>query len=446
MAARTSLNTAGFTPAPGGAQDPDHIYLNLSIINNDATDGTDPNIVFTETRQNPIIQNPMAYNFSIVRFDMNGGNKCLPLFIPRIALGQTDPNKTVYQITLTVAYNYVNPTGPFTASGTLTSSPASGTLIWTPEVLDTAIAPIPAPPITSQDTSSRYYWCSTYSHWLNVVNAAFQSAWNDLNAQFLALPANTTGTSLTTKPPFMTYNPTDNLFTLYADRYGFGDNGSATANRTSAGTPTDENFSLFFNSNMYGLFTNFKNTRVNLSNGRTYQIMIQNIQWQNILQVNSPPAPLASAASYWVLVQDFESNSSLWSPVESIVFTTSLMPLVFEQSSEPVVFGASNVGAPSGVQGNFTPIITDTSLALTAAHDWLSFFQYAPTAEYRLSNFMRSSAPLQQVQVAVFWKNRLDGQLYPLQLYNGGSVSIKMLFRRRGVVSYPHIAQLGYDV
>ena len=440
MAARTSLNTAGFTPAAGGAQDPDHLYLNLSIINSDVSnDGTDPAIVFTETRQNTIIQNPMEYNFSIVRFDMNGPGKDLPIFIPRIQTGQSDVNKTVYQITLSVNYNY-NISAGFVGSGTLTSSPASGTIIWTPEVLDPLLAPTPAPPTTQQDVSTRYYWCTTYSHWLQIVNAAYQSALANLNAQFFAI----SGLNLITQTPFMTYNPTDNLFTLYADRNGFGDNGGVTTNRTSAGTTKDENFSLFFDTNMYGLFSNFKNLNFNLSAGRAYQIIIFNTLYQNILNVNAPPAP--TAGSYWVIVQDYESTSSLWCPVDSIVFTTSLMPMVFEQASEPVVFGQSNIGSSTGVQGNFTPIITDTSLTMESAASYRAFFQYAPTAEYRLSNFVRSSAPLQQIQVSVFWKNRLNGQLYPLQMYNSSSVSIKCLFRRRGVVSYPHLAQMGYDV
>ena len=433
----------GFTPAPGGAQDPDHLYYNMTIINSDITDGTDPNVVFTETRESPLLQNPMEYNFSIVRFDMNGPNKDLPLFMPRIEVGQSNPNLTVYQITLRVAYSYVWGGTPYT--GTLTSTPASGKIIWTPEITDPVLAPVPPPPTTVQDVQSRYYWATTYSHWLQCVNDAYQSAWNNLNTQFLAVVGNP-GVSLTTKPPFMTYNPTDNLFTIYADRYGFGDNGTASANRTSAGTTADENFSLFFNTNLNGLFTNFKNLFVNQPNGLAYQIMIQNIKWQNILQVNSPPAPLSQAASYWILNQDYESTSSLWSPVDSIVFTTSLIPLVFEQSAEPVVFGASNTGSVSGVQANFTPIITDTSLALTSASGYREFFQYAPTAEYRLSNFVRSSSPLQQVQVSVFWKNRLNGQLYPLQMYNSSSVSIKMLFRRRGIYTYPHLATAGYRV
>lgn len=444
MAARllSSTESAGFTPVPGGSQDPDHLYYNMTIINNDTTDGLDPNVVFTETRDAPLLQNPMEYNYSIVRFDMNGPNKDLPLFIPRIQTGQANPNLTVYQVTLKVVVNYSAPPNPVALSQTFTSSPASGRLIWTPEFLDPAIAPTPSAPTTEQDVSTRYYWCTSYSHWLDIVDAAFQSALADINAQVAAATGGAI-TALQTVAPFMTYNPSDNLFTLYTDRYGFGDNGGATNNR-SAPASTDENFSMFFNSNLYGLFSNFQSLQVSQPNGQTYQILAQNIAYQNILNVNSPPAPVPR--SYWINVQDYESTSSLWSPVDSIVFTTSLMPLVFEQAAEPVVFGSSNTGSIGSVGANFTPIITDTSLALSNAQGYREFFQYAPTAEYRLANFVRSSAPLQQIQVSVFWKNRLNGQLYPLQMFNASSVSIKMLFRRRGVVSYPHMAQYGYNV
>jgi len=32
----------------------------------------------------------------------------------------------------------------------------------------------------------------------------------------------------------------------------------------------------------------------------------------------------------------------------------------------------------------------------------------------------------------VWWKNRLDGKLYPVQMFNLSSVSIKIMFRKRG--------------
>jgi hypothetical protein len=40
------------------------------------------------------------------------------------------------------------------------------------------------------------------------------------------------------------------------------------------------------------------------------------------------------------------------------------------------------------------------------------------------------------VDVAVWWKNRLDGQLYPLQMFNLSSVSMKLMFRKKGWNNY----------
>jgi hypothetical protein len=75
------------TPNPDG--DADIVYLNLDIINNTTLDPQaaaeqDPQIRFNETRDAPIVKDASKYQFSIVRFVMNGANKDLPLFIPTI--------------------------------------------------------------------------------------------------------------------------------------------------------------------------------------------------------------------------------------------------------------------------------------------------------------------------------------------------------------------------
>ena len=87
---------------------PDIIYYNGDIINNQTdtpTQGTrtitDPQIRFSETRDTALIKDASLYNFSIVRFTMNGAGKDLPLMMPQI---QTNPfinaaldvNMTVY--------------------------------------------------------------------------------------------------------------------------------------------------------------------------------------------------------------------------------------------------------------------------------------------------------------------------------------------------------------
>ena len=416
--------------------DPEYVYFNATIINNRsevAQDETDPAVRFQETRQQPIIKNAAKYNYSIVRANLNGPGKDLPIFMPTIREGPIDNptqnvNLTIYSITIELVFNYVIGGNPYSFTASSTQP-----LIYVPETQDVAQAPVPVPSttVTGQDVNTRYYWVYTYSHWLECVDAAYTAAIADIQSQFAANytapagwnlpgPAPTIGTTA----PKMTYNPNDNLFSLYADRYGFG--GTAA---TSYGTNSQEQARLWFNSNMFGLFSNFNNLYVNLPGERTNEIIIGPILYQNILTLASPPAP--AAISYWVMVQDYPSTSSLWCPIESIVFTSTMLPLVFEQTGNPVRFGSSVTGQSGNIEAAFTPIVTDISLTNESASDYRQFIQYIPSAEYRMASFQRSKFEVYNIDIQIFWKNRLDGNLYPLTMFNGSSVSIKSMFRRK---------------
>jgi hypothetical protein len=144
--------------------------------------------------------------------------------------------------------------------------------------------------------------------------------------------------------------------------------------------------------------------------------------------------------------QDYESTSTLWSPIESIVFTSALLPLVFEQIGDPIRFGSGNDNASNSGRPAFSPIITDVALTNENANAYRTFILYSPTAEYRLASFQRSKQSINSVDIQCYWKNRLDGQLYPIQMFNGTSVSLKVMFRRRGVNSYPHPASKGVEL
>ena len=82
---------------------PSHVYADLDVINNDlASDISAPALRFEETRTSPYIEGDSAdYLCSIIRFSIQTGSS-LPVFIPRIELGQEDVNKTVYAITLEI--------------------------------------------------------------------------------------------------------------------------------------------------------------------------------------------------------------------------------------------------------------------------------------------------------------------------------------------------------
>jgi len=364
--------------------------------------------------------------------------------------------------------------------------------IFQSETLDSDIAPIPSKQTIStgkQDVSTRYYWVYSYGSWLRLVNLSFAQSMtylqNMLN-QLWTLPTTATlygqqglgfssipilanyalPMTIGTSAPFFGYNPANNLFTLYADSYGFGwTEGSATAlptrasyqasqtsiSTSNANTPSlsigVEQCRLYFNQNLNGLFNNFKNTygEATWGNAGNYQnfneIFIGSYLSQNILTIpvqvqpvppnQRTPSP-AIQKSYWVMAQDSESTSTLWCPVASIVFTSGFLPIVNESTGQPIVFGTGNVSSQNTVQSAFQPIITDVALANQSASDYRGFINYTPTAEYRITGFQRGRNEVRQIDIQVWWKNRLDGQLYPLQMYNLSSVSIKIMFRKRG--------------
>ena len=399
----------------------------------------------------------------------------------------------------------VNPAGgaPW-AYGITAVAPATNPNVW--EVLDNQQG-------RPQDLSSRYYWVYTYCWWLQLVNntiidpntitaavggtaaapvgpaALGSSVYQDLYNQFalawaargLVAPADPfpfpTLDSFVAFvcPPKIVRDNNSNLFTIKGDSTAFGQRLlTFTPQAYSAGPPavdgqqTPPVMRLFFNSNMYGLFTNFCNAYWNTTDptigpfaglntwttstlngvnnptpvGYTNEILFPNKAYQNIEDYRLPPfsgvaplgyVPVLLQKPYWLNEQDYPSDDSLWSPISSIVFTSTLLPTRSEQTGPPVILGDSNIGFSSATaQSAFQPIITDISLPMEGgASSYRQFLYYNPTAEYRLTDFGTSHQDIRNIDVQVYWKNRLDNNLYPVYMFNQSSVSIKIMFRHK---------------
>ena len=91
----------------------------------------------------------------------------LPGFIPSIVLNQDNPNLNMCTVTLTYQ-----------------GARATRNIVYSPE---DRTAPLPMPPMTAQDISSTYYYVFNYSHFVEMVNAALKTAFNDLRT--LVTPA-----------------------------------------------------------------------------------------------------------------------------------------------------------------------------------------------------------------------------------------------------------------
>jgi hypothetical protein len=259
------------------------------------------------------------------------------------------------------------------------------------------------------------------------MNNTFKLAFSNLQTQFnVFYTANggTSGNTFATSAPFIKYDPDSEKFSIYYDTQGNWVDGVAPT------TTNYEQFTLYFNQNLEGLFGGaFPNNDVgDVPTGQPFELLVRNNLGTNIY---TPPTSSGVTGDYWVMTQEYPSTSNLWSPVDAIVFSSALMPVIPEAVGDPIFLGDSNNTGQLSNSSNFQPIITDIALDLINAADYRQFISYLPTAEYRMSAMTTSKTSLNNIDVSVFWRNRLDNQLYPLTLYNLSSVSLKMLFRKR---------------
>jgi hypothetical protein len=504
-----------------GGADSDMIYYNATMTTTQNADTTtDPLVKFNESRDAPIVRNASQYYFSIIRFAMNGANKNLPLFIPVIQTNsfsytlQNDPNLTIYSCAIPYQREwYYTNTSNTVSSKVFTITVPSTPVIYRSETQNTSVAPVPyvnlAQGLKKQDLSSRYYWVYTYKHWCNLVNETFRTAMNKTWLEFkLAWETDPTiNESVSPFPyptfdnfladhqvPFIKYDEPSKCFEIYGDTRAFNvytqintdtNNGlqpsvpafvppTAPTAPSVAVAKSQPVLRLFFNSNMYGLFTNFNNTYYGATAGTvipfpltanpvtvgvngfglppcdyTNEILFENQNYTNILNNNPtlqgnqsvpPPVynplfliPAAQQNLYWIIKQDYNSTNSLWSPCQSIVFTSTLLPLKNEYTAKPINLGESNVGNGStGSASAFEPIICDfvVDQQTEKAEGWRDFTLYEPTAEYKLASVQASHDEIRNIDVQVFWKYRLTGELIPLSMFNCSDVSIKMMFRK----------------
>jgi len=463
----------------GTSDEADLVYYNADIINNNTNDfangyppGNDPQIRFSETRDTSIIRDASRYEFSIVRFQMNGAGLDLPLFIPSIKLNQPNVNRTEYSL----AIQYIQ-TWTFTSGQTyqFNIEPLESDIIFQPETDSTLLAPVPASPVVVLDLTSRYYWIYTYQWWVDLVNLAIYDPANP-NSTAHAMgklveafrvewalrttdpfPFTTTGSNdvnlFMTKVftyPQLNFDPNTKRFSIIGDVRAFGDRipnspvPPVVLPITEPAQTGQPEAYLYFNANMYGMFSSFSYILYNYGlqtivlDGYYAEVQFPNKNYRNTLDNTSLTSSVAIPAYdkqvYWIAEQDYVSTSQLWSPIASIVFTSTLLPIKTESTGEPIRFGTSNLGANTATtQSAFQPIITDIGIDLSAdgAEGYRQFIYYVPTSEYRMASFEKSRQEIRQIDIQVWWKNRLDNQLYPVQMFNLSSVSIKVMFRKR---------------
>lgn len=328
----------------------------------------------------------------------------------------------------------------------------------------------PAPKETTQDFSTNYYYISSYESFTYMINNTLDSLWNSLSQAgktFLQTSpaAQTSWVDVQYVAPYFSFNSSTQLFSIIAEQNYFIRGGPKTpvpvggttspvgwkytsvpidpvndlaAATTGSWQPT---FQLFFNENLWNLFASFQTVRVPntltslLSYQNNYPTMYYIPIYDDGDNAYTPPTNIceSSLPAMFRMVQNYNTTGTLWSPVGSIVFCSTL-PLFSEESSTPQLY--DNKSGPNGyISSSTAPFInsiTDISVPMTYAQDYRGFVNYVPSGEYRMIATTGQGSAISNIELQIFWRNRLDGRLYPIRLSNYSNINIKMLFRRKG--------------
>jgi hypothetical protein len=361
----------------------------------------------------------------------------------------TDINSTAYFLTVAV----------YTGTSYDTYCSGDAQVVWEPEnVTPFTQVPVSATPQIETD----YYYCYTYSHWVYLLNKALVVAWN--NAINIAASL---GSPFGTQCPFFEFDQTSGLFSLNQDAntslcpvgVQLPPPFSTTFAPTGAYEPGEYSF-VGMNSNLEGLMTNFSTiyyavgpewrtsgenlpevvvnmglTNLNVTTGSvTGDNCINVLKGLNPTSffLTNPFTNNETTQSFVKLTQDFVSTGSLWSPITSFVLLTTQIPVRNEGLANPLTLGNANIGTQNSSSGSFQRVLLETPINAVTADIWRGWVLYQPLTT-TISSLEDIKDGIVELDLYLYWRNRLTNSLVPVRLYNTGTMTFRLLFQKRSV-------------
>jgi hypothetical protein len=373
----------------------DHTYYDIVLRNyvSDNRPSDSLQLQFSESRDTPLIPNAKDYFMSIVRFQIDTYD--LPVLFFQVENDQADPNLGTYTVTL----EYDD------GAGGKTTAPFEN-VIWTPQKTK---VPVPAAPNTTPNglqVPSEYYYCLDYAYFINLVNEALERAMTALQVLVADAVFNTV------EPPFLVWENDMKKATLYARESHFD-------SQAAAGVPF---VSIFFNRSLHSLFSTFPVLKFDypVQEKKFYQIMCRRFNGEKVVTIPE------FGIDKLIKVQQELSTIGQWTPISSIVFTTSTVPVVPNVLSNPIVYVDGNPQQLTRTYKHYSNIISDIS---TDECGYRPELLYNPSAQYRIID-LQNDQPLYQFDIQVYWKDKF-GFLRPFNLPPNSSCSMKILFQKK---------------
>lgn len=395
----------------------DYVYYTALVDNLDQEEDDnydhEPTLVFNEVRDVPIIKNTQDYLFAVESFKLD--TKTLPKFIPTILYdgGALD---TIYTIRVEVE----------TVIGGVTRILGHTERI----IFDPQDKTISQPQLINgyANYSTGYYNIYNYEWFIVMVNDAIKLCINGLKADLITLAAllGTISPAIVLSDfcPYFSFDKGSNLISFYAPRDDF-----------------ESKLTIGLNKPLYRLFNSLpfniqKLETISIISGAVQNENIElfrlNLTGFNLSNLNKLyTAPLLDntnyesdtvAIDYLEVVQDYSTFLS-WSPVESIVIQSSTIPIFASYVSSNHTF-VNGIETVESTQKNNI----DFALVDFKTDNFESSINYDPNEKRYLS--LTNQDELKFINLAVFYRNKLNGLLIPLKLNSGGSFSIKLKFKR----------------
>ena len=376
------------------SNDPYHIYYDVNIINSDPVNNSYAPLSFINFRSSTYINRPENYFLSIVKFNLDTP-RVLPVWRPELCTGQiVSTLLTNYQFGM-----YLN---------------ASGTVLWEnvhlTEIENAQLNPSPLP-LNNSSLGNPYYWYYSYDTVIRILNTNLAAFW----AEVRAMGAPYSG--LTPTPPYFDFDTSSMNIILYGVDV-FQTNGGGVGLYFCVNNPLMEMLSTMSFQRKDIAPGNASNTGTGLESLQAY---IFTPVPSYVSGANPPNTPMC---------RSYITPIPYWCPIESVIFSTSVMPIMATNVSEPVSYGTVNTPTTNGSNNdNVSTIVSNFSVSISASNNFSPSLLYVPSAEYRLFDMLHADN-LNQLGLNVSWRDKW-GNFYPLLLNNNCGASMLILFRRK---------------
>lgn len=223
--------------------------------------------------------------------------------------------------------------------------------------------------------------------------------------------------------PFMQFDPQSNRFILNAP-YDFFERLQPGTIVIGGGSIYVE---LYFNTRLYELLSSFPAIFCGFAGDKNYLMVVKNNKLTNTISIFNPRGGIDYRC---IQVYQDISTISMWNPIASIVFCTSLIPIIPTNTSPAMQFGDQSTNLiSSGNNSNLSSILTDFEVAITETNQYRPTVTFSIGTEYRLID-MHAMMNLNKIDLMVYWKTHY-GEMIPFRLQPGCAAHIKLLFRHK---------------